>query len=67
MTDFKKYLQYVPPENQMCEIDSMLQEFYKSNRKGENVNKKFCIINELKALKRKVILNYEKDSHQYLN
>ena len=34
MTDFKKYLQYVPPENQMCEIDSMLQEFYKSNRKG---------------------------------
>ena len=63
MTDFKKYLQYVPPENQMCEIDSMLQEFYKSNRKGENVNKKFCIINELKVLKRKVILNYEKDSH----
>ena len=63
MTDFKKYLQYVPPENQKCEIDSMLQEFYKSNRKGENVNEKFCIINELKALKRKVILNYEKDSH----
>ena len=63
MTDFKKYLQYVSPENQKCEIDSMLQEFYKSNRKGENVNKKFCIINELKVLKRKVILNYEKDSH----
>ena len=28
-------------------MDSMLPDFYKSNRKGENVNKKFRII-ELK-------------------
>ena len=60
MTDFKRYLQYLSPENQICEIDSTLQDFYKSNRKGENVNKKFRIINELKALKKKAILNYEK-------
>ena len=45
MIDFKKYLQYLSPENQICEIDSMLQHFYKSNWKGENVNKKFRIIN----------------------
>ena len=51
MTDFKKYLQYLPPENQICEIDSMLRNFNKSNQKGENVNKKFPIINELKILK----------------
>ena len=48
MTDFKKYLEYLSLEYQICEIDFMLQDFYKSNRKGENVNKKFCIINELK-------------------
>ena len=60
MVDFKRYLQYLSPENQICEIDSTLQDFYKSNRKGENVNKKFRIINELKALKKKAILNYEK-------
>ena len=60
MIDFKRYLQYLSPENQICEIDSTLQDFYKSNRKGENVNKKFRIINELKALKKKAILNYEK-------
>ena len=53
MTDFKKYLEYLSPEYQTCEIDFMLQDFYKSNRKGENVNKKFCIINELKELKKK--------------
>ena len=45
MIDFKRYLQYLSPENQICEIDSTLQDFYKSNRKGENVNKKFRIIN----------------------
>ena len=41
----------------------MLQDFYKSNRKGENINKKFHMINELKELKKKTILNYKK----YLN
>ena len=45
MIDFKRYSQYLSPENQICEIDSTLQDFYKSNRKGENVNKKFRIIN----------------------
>ena len=31
MTDVKKYLEYLSPEYQICEIDSMLQDFYKSN------------------------------------
>ena len=30
----------------------MLRNFNKSNRKGENVNKKFRIINQLKILKK---------------
>ena len=34
MTDFKKNLEYLSPKYQICEIDSMLQGFYKSNRKG---------------------------------
>ena len=63
MTDFKKYLEYLSLEYQICEIDFMLQDFYKSNRKGENVNKKFSIINELKELKKKAILNDKKYLH----
>ena len=43
----------------MCEIDSMLNDFNKSNGKGENINKKFRIINKLKTLKKKAILNNE--------
>ena len=60
MTDFKKNLEYLSPKYQICEIDSMLQGFYKSNRKGENNNKKFCKINELKELKKKAVLNNKK-------
>ena len=37
----------------------MLRNFNKSNRKGENVNKKFPIINELKILK--------SEQHQIIN
>ena len=39
--DFKKYLQYLPLENQIREIDSMLPDFYKSNWKDGNVIKSF--------------------------
>ena len=60
MRDFKIYLEYFPPEYQICEVDSMLQDFCKSNRKGENLNKKFRIINELKELTKKAILNHRK-------
>ena len=63
MTDVKKYLEYLSPEYQICEIDSMLQDFHKSNWKGENLNKKFRIINELKELTKKAILNHRKYLH----
>ena len=63
MTDFKKYLEYLSPKYQICEIDSMLQYFYKSNRKGENVNKMFCVKSELKELKKKAILTNKKYLH----
>ena len=38
----------------------MLQDFYISKQKGENVNKKFYIINELKELKKKATSNHKK-------
>ena len=63
MAGFKRYLEYLSPKYQTCKIDFMLQDFYKSNRKGENVNKKFRIINELKELKKKAILNHKKYLH----
>ena len=67
MTDFKSYLQFLSPENQICEIDSMIHDFNKSNRKDENNYKKFRITNELKTSKKKIILNHEEVCEKYLN
>ena len=58
MTDFKKYLQFLPPKDQIYEINFMIHNFNKSNKKGENINKKFRILNELRILKKKIIFNY---------
>ena len=62
--DFKKYLQYLSPEDQIQSIDSMLQQFNRSHRKGENLSKKYRIINELKEIRKRAIINFAKDFHK---
>ena len=62
--DFKKYLQSLSPEDQIRSIDSMLQQFNRSNRKGENLSKIYRIINELKEIRKKAIINFAKDFHK---
>ena len=62
--DFKKYLQHLSPEDQIHSIDSMLQQFNRSNQKGENLSKKCRIINELKEIRKKAIINFAKDFHK---
>ena len=52
MVDFKRFLQLLSPDNQLYEINSMINEFNKSNCEGENINKKFRILNELRMLKK---------------
>ena len=61
--DFKNYLKFFSPEEQLREINFMINEFNKSNRNGENIAKKFNILNELKILKKQIIINYKEHSH----
>ena len=53
MVGFKKFSKLLSPEEQLCEINYMISEFNKSNRPGDNINKKFCILKELRTLKNK--------------
>ena len=53
MTDFKKYLQFLSPEEQICEINGMINEIYNLDQTYENIKRKFSIINDLKILKNK--------------
>ena len=41
----------------------MKDDFNKSNKKDENIDKKFRILNELRTLKKEIIYNYEEYSH----
>ena len=58
MVDFKRFLQLLSPENPLCQINSMINEFNKSNLKGDNITKDFRILNELKTLKKEIIINH---------
>ena len=42
MVDFKIFLQLLSPKNQLYEINSIINKFNKSNRKGENVENSFA-------------------------
>ena len=48
MVDFKRFLQLLSPENQLCEINYMINNFNKSNRPGDNIKKNSYIKLHLK-------------------
>ena len=66
MVDFKRFLQLLSPENQLYEINSVINEFNKSNWKGENINKKFRILNEIRMLKKQIIFKHKEHLQKYL-
>ena len=66
MVDFKKFLQLLSSQNQLYEINSMINQFNKSNCKGENINKKFRILNEIRMLKKQIIFNHKEHLQKYL-
>ena len=66
MVDFKRFLQLLSPENQLHEINSMVNQFNKCNCECENINKKFCILNELSMLKKQIIFNHKEHLQKYL-
>ena len=63
MTDFKRFLQLLSPEEQLYEINYMISDISRSNYKGENINTKFCILNKLRALQIEIMYNHKEHSH----
>ena len=41
----------------------MIDDFNKSNKKGEKISKTFRILNELRTLKKEILFNYKEQSH----
>ena len=59
MVDFKRFLKLLSLEEQLCEINCIINEFNESNGKDENIRKHFWIINELRILKKQIIINHK--------
>ena len=54
MIDFKRFLKFLSPKDQLHEINFMIDYFNKSNRAGENIAKKYSILKELRTLEKNV-------------
>ena len=65
MIDFERFLQLLSPEQQLYEINFMINEFDKSNRKDENIRKEIRILNELTTLKKEIITNHKERLQNY--
>ena len=65
MIDFGRFLQLLSPEQQLYEINFMINEFDKSNRKDENIRKEIRILNELTTLKKEIIINQKERLQNY--
>ena len=57
--DFKNYLKLLSPEERLREINFMIYEINRSNRTDENIAKKFSILKELNAFKKRTNKKFE--------
>ena len=51
INNFKIYLEFLTPEEQLREINRLIKEFNKSYLPCSNINKKFSMLNQLKIFK----------------
>ena len=51
LMNFKAYLHFLSPQEQISELNSLIDYFIKDNSQNNNVNKKCNLIKELKKLK----------------
>ena len=54
--NFKAYLHFLSPQEQILELNNMIDHFIKNNSQSNNVNRKYNVIKELKKLKHDILL-----------
>ena len=56
LTEFKVYLQLLPPAHRLFEINLMIHDLINDNYLGTNINRKYSRIKELKKLKEDILI-----------
>ena len=53
--EFKKYLQFLTPWEQITEINHMIQDILLHNNLNDDINKKYHVIKELNIIKKQLL------------
>ena len=53
--EFKKYLQFLTPSEQITEINHMIHDILLHNNLNDDINKKYCVIKELNIIKKQLL------------
>ena len=61
--NFKRYFEFVTPDEQLREINRLIKEFNKSYLPCSNINKKFSRKNQRNTLKKKLLINHKLHQH----
>ena len=59
INNFKRYLQFLIPEEQLREINRLIKWSNKSYLPSININKKFSMLNQLNILKKELLINHK--------
>ena len=61
--NFKRYFEFVTPDEQLREINRLIKEFNKSYLPCSNINKRFSMKNQRNTLKKKLLINHKLHQH----
>ena len=61
--NFKRYLEFLTPDEELREINRLIKEFNKPYLPCSNINKKFSMINQLNTLKKELLINHKLQQH----
>ena len=59
INNFKRHLEFLIPEEQLCELNHIMKEFNKSYLPCVNINKKVSMLNQLNILKNNLLIKHK--------
>ena len=63
ISDFKRYLEYLTPEEQLRQINRLNETFNKSYLPYPNINDRLNMLNQLNIIKKEALINYTSHKH----
>lgn len=60
--EFKKFLQFVTPQEQISEINHAIHNILMHNNPDDNINKKYYVIKELNMIKKQLLHMYNENN-----